>query len=68
MEVTEAMLTEWRQVPAYQKSAAAVGPSGFEILAAGFATYQAAMARSASLMLTGWLDQAARIRGRRLGG
>jgi GMP synthase (glutamine-hydrolysing) len=38
VEVTEEMLAEWAQVPAYQRSAeAALGSSGFEILTAGFA-------------------------------
>jgi len=61
IEVTSAMLAEWRHVPAYQKSAEAVlGGSGFETLAAGFAAAQASMARSASLMFTGWLDKAMR--------
>jgi GMP synthase (glutamine-hydrolysing) len=61
VEVTEEMLAEWAQVPAYQRSAeAALGSSGFEILAAGFAASQASMARSAALMFTGWLDQAER--------
>jgi GMP synthase-like glutamine amidotransferase len=61
VEVTMEMLAEWRHVPAYQKSAEAVlGSSGFEMLAAGFAAAQASMARSASLMFTGWLDRAAR--------
>ena len=60
------MLAEWRHVPAYQKSAEAVlGSSGFETLAAGFAAGQAAMARSASLMFTGWLDQAGRAAAQR---
>jgi hypothetical protein len=55
------MLAEWRHVPAYQKSAEAVlGAAGFEILAAGFAAAQASMARSASLMFAGWLDQSGR--------
>ena len=59
VEVTDRMLTEWGQVPAYRKSAQAVlGASGFEILAAEFAAARASMARSASLMFTGWLDQA----------
>ena len=59
VEVTGAMLAEWRHVPAYQKSAEVVlGSSGFETLAAGFAAAQASMARSASDMFTGWLDQA----------
>ena len=61
IEVTGEMLADWRQVPAYQKSAEAVlGASGFENLAAGFAAAQASMARSASLMFAGWLDQAGR--------
>ena len=61
VEVTGAMLAEWRHVPAYQRSAeAALGSAGFEILASGFAAAQASMARSASLMFTGWLDQARR--------
>jgi GMP synthase (glutamine-hydrolysing) len=65
VEVTEAMLAEWREVPAYQKSAEMVlGGSGFETLAAGFAAAQPAMARSANLLFTGWLDRAAGVRGR----
>jgi GMP synthase (glutamine-hydrolysing) len=71
VEVTGGMLAEWRHVPAYQKSAATVlGSNGFELLAAGFAAAQASMARSASLIFTGWLDQAARAaagRGSRAG-
>jgi GMP synthase-like glutamine amidotransferase len=66
VEVTGEMLAEWGHVPAYQKSAEAVlGSSGFETLAAGFAAGQASMARSASLMFTGWLDQAGRAAARR---
>jgi GMP synthase-like glutamine amidotransferase len=66
VEVTSAMLAEWRHVPAYQESAEAVlGASGFEILAAGFAAARASMARSASLMFAGWLDQAGRAAARR---
>jgi GMP synthase (glutamine-hydrolysing) len=66
VEVTGPMLAEWRHVPAYQESAETVlGRDGFEILAAGFAAAQASMARSASLMFTGWLDQAARAAVRR---
>ena len=69
VEVTGGMLAEWRHVPAYQKSAAAVlGSSGFEILATGFATAQASMARSAALMFKGWLDRATRAVARRGGG
>ena len=60
VEVTSQMLAEWGHVPAYQKSAEAVlGRGGFEILAAGFAAAHASMARLASAMFTGWLDQAA---------
>jgi len=59
IEVTDHMLAEWGQVPAYRKSVQAVlGASGFEILAAEFAAARASMARSASLMFTGWLDRA----------
>jgi len=69
VEVTGDMLGEWRHVPAYQKSAEAVlGSSGFETLAAGFAAAEDSMARSASLMFTGWLDQARRAAARRGGG
>ena len=61
VEVTGEMLAEWRHVPAYQRSAEAVlGSSGFETLAAGFAAARVSMARSASLMFSGWLDQAGR--------
>jgi hypothetical protein len=53
-------------VPAYQRSAEAVlGSSGFETLAAGFAAARVSMARSASLMFSGWLDQAGRAAARR---
>jgi GMP synthase-like glutamine amidotransferase len=66
VEVTGDMLAEWRHVPAYQRSAEAVlGSSGFEILAAGFAAARESMARSASLMFAGWLDQAGRAVARR---
>ena len=69
VEVTGEMLAEWRHVPAYQKSAEAVlGSSGFEILAAGFAAARASMARSASLMFTGWLDRAERAAAQRNSG
>ncbi len=61
VEVTSRMLAEWRHVPAYEKSAEVVlGVSGFETLAAEFAAARASMARSASLMFAGWLDQAGR--------
>jgi len=66
VEVTGEMLAEWRHVPAYQKSAETVlGSSGFETLAAGFAAARVSMARSASLMFTGWLDRAGRAVARR---
>jgi len=66
VEVTVEMLAEWRHVPAYQRSAEVVlGSSGFETLSAGFAAAQASMARSASLMFNGWLDQARRVAARR---
>jgi GMP synthase-like glutamine amidotransferase len=69
VEVTGPMLAEWGHVPAYQKSAGAVlGPGGFDRLAAGFAGAEASMARSASVMFTRWLDQAARTAARRPGG
>jgi GMP synthase (glutamine-hydrolysing) len=59
VEVTDGMLAEWGQVPAYRTSAQAVlGAAGFEILASEFAAARASMARSASLMFSGWLDQA----------
>ncbi len=61
VEVTDPMLAEWQHVPAYAKSAELIlGVSGFQRLAADFAAARASMARSASLMFTGWLDQAAR--------
>jgi len=61
VEVTESMLGEWRQVPAYQKSAADVlGPDGFRHLAAAFASASDSMASSASDMFGRWLDLAGR--------
>jgi GMP synthase (glutamine-hydrolysing) len=61
VEVTDTMLTEWQQVPAYQKSAEAVlGADGFQYLAAAFAAARHAMARSASGMFSAWLDLVAR--------
>ena len=69
VEVTGRMLAEWGQVPAYRESARAVlGVSGFEILAAEFAAARASMARSASLMFGGWLDQAVPASARRPAG
>jgi len=69
VEVTGAMLAEWGDVPAYQESARAVlGPGGLDNLAAGFAAAQAAMARTASVMFTRWLDHAVQGAARRPGG
>jgi GMP synthase-like glutamine amidotransferase len=66
VEVTDQMFAEWGQVPAYQKSADTVlGADGFGVLAAQFTAGRASMARSAALMFTGWLDQAARASARR---
>lgn len=57
VEVTDSMLAEWRQVPAYQKSAEAVlGKDGFQRLAAAFAAAHDSMARSASDLFNAWLD------------
>jgi GMP synthase-like glutamine amidotransferase len=61
VEVTRAMLAGWAEVPAYQRSAETVlGPGGFGTLAAAFDAAHGSMARLASAMFTGWLDQAAR--------
>ena len=61
VEVTDAMLAEWRLVPAYQKSAEAVlGAGGFQHLAAAFAAARDSMARTAGGMFTAWLDLAGR--------
>lgn len=63
VEVTGPMLAEWRRVPAYERSAGEVlGPGGLDALAAGFTAARASMARSASLLFAGWLDQARRGR------
>lgn len=68
VEVTDPMVAEWREVPAYAKSAEEVlGASGFQRLADDFAAARASMARSASLMFAGWLDQAVRAPGKRPG-
>jgi GMP synthase-like glutamine amidotransferase len=57
VEVTDAMLAEWGQVPAYQRSAEAVlGEDGFRQLAAAFAADRDPMARSASALFHAWLD------------
>jgi GMP synthase-like glutamine amidotransferase len=69
VEVTAAMLAEWGDVPAYQESArAALGPGGLDNLAARFVAAQAAMARTASVMFTRWLDHAVQSAARRPGG
>jgi GMP synthase (glutamine-hydrolysing) len=66
VEVTDRMLADWRGVPAYAQSAEAVlGDGGFQQLAAEFAAASATMARSASLLFTGWLDQAVATMDRR---
>jgi hypothetical protein len=55
------MLAEWRQVPAYQRSAEAVlGDDEFRYLAAAFAAARDSMARSASDLCNSWLDRAGR--------
>jgi GMP synthase (glutamine-hydrolysing) len=62
VEVTDSMLAEWREVPAYQRSVEAVlGADGFQRLAAAFAAARASMARTASEMFTAWLDLIGRI-------
>ena len=67
VEVTDSMLAEWRQVPAYQKSAEAVlGEDGFQHLAAAFAAARDSMARSASACSTpGSTRHAAHVNHRR---
>jgi GMP synthase (glutamine-hydrolysing) len=57
LEVTGHMLNEWQHVPAYQESARnALGESGFETLAAAFASASATMATAATKLFNGWLD------------
>ena len=69
VEVTERMLADWHEVPAYARSAQTVlGVGGFQRLAAEFAAASTAMARSASLLFAGWLDQAATTTDRRRSG
>jgi GMP synthase (glutamine-hydrolysing) len=69
VEVTDRMLADWHEVPAYAASAQAVlGDGGFRQLAAEFGAASAAMARSASLMFDGWLDQATATMARRRSG
>jgi GMP synthase (glutamine-hydrolysing) len=56
VEVTDPMFAEWAAVPAYAASAqAALGPSGFDLLAQGFAARRDAMAESADRMFDAWL-------------
>jgi GMP synthase (glutamine-hydrolysing) len=69
VEVTERMLADWHEVPAYAQSAQVVlGDGGFQQLSADFAAAGAAMAKSASLMFAGWLDQATATKARRQSG
>jgi GMP synthase (glutamine-hydrolysing) len=59
IEVTGQMFAEWGQVPAYAAAAqAALGPSGFDLLAREFAARQDAMAESAERMFDAWLRRA----------
>jgi GMP synthase (glutamine-hydrolysing) len=56
VEVTDRMFAEWGHVPAYAASAqAALGPSGFDLLAREFAARRDAMAESADRMFGTWL-------------
>jgi GMP synthase (glutamine-hydrolysing) len=56
VEVTDPMFAEWAEVPAYAASAqAALGPSGFGLLAREFAAWRDAMAESADRMFDAWL-------------
>jgi GMP synthase (glutamine-hydrolysing) len=69
VEITDRMLADWHEVPAYAQSAQAVlGDGGFQQLSADFAAAAAAMAKSASLMFAGWLDQATATKARRQSG
>jgi GMP synthase-like glutamine amidotransferase len=66
VEVTEEMLTEWNQVPAYQAAAEAVlGRSGFDTLARAFLRARDSMADSAERLFSGWLQRAGVTAGRR---
>jgi GMP synthase (glutamine-hydrolysing) len=59
VEVTEEMLAEWNQVPAYQAAAqAALGSSGFDILVRSFRGARESMADSAQRLFAGWLQRA----------
>jgi GMP synthase-like glutamine amidotransferase len=58
VEVTDHMLNEWQHVPAYRESARnALGESGFESLAAAFASSRSSMAASATKLFSHWLDR-----------
>jgi GMP synthase (glutamine-hydrolysing) len=59
VEVTEEMLAEWNQVPAYQAAAQAVlGSSGFDTLVQSFQGARESMADSAERLFAGWLQRA----------
>jgi GMP synthase-like glutamine amidotransferase len=59
VEVTEEMLAEWNQVPAYQAAAQAVlGDSGFDTLVQSFQGARESMADSAERLFAGWLQGA----------
>jgi GMP synthase (glutamine-hydrolysing) len=59
VEVTEEMLAEWNQVPAYQAAAeAALGSSGLDTLGRAFQRARGSMADSAERLLSGWLQRA----------
>jgi GMP synthase (glutamine-hydrolysing) len=59
VEVTDAMFAEWGRVPAYAASArAALGPSGFEILASDFRGGRRVMSQAAERMFGAWLARA----------
>ena len=59
VEVTEEMLAEWNQVPAYQAAAqAALGSSGFDTLVQSFQGARELMADCAERLFAGWLQRA----------
>jgi GMP synthase (glutamine-hydrolysing) len=59
VEVTDEMFAEWGRVPAYAASArAALGPSGFEILASDFLGGRQAMSQAAERVFGAWLARA----------
>jgi GMP synthase (glutamine-hydrolysing) len=58
VEVTDAMLWEWAQVPAYRESArAALGDAGFESLARAFAAARETMTGTATTLFGRWVDR-----------